>query len=404
MNEKNQPAGSTWHIPLADVDIGTAEEAAVLDVLRRGWLTMGSVTAAFEEEFAQMTGARHALAVTNCTAALHLAGLALGWKPGDEIIVPSLTFVATANAVRYTGATPVFADILSENDFSLSPEDIARRITPRSRAIIVVHYAGYPVDMPAILALASEHQLDVVEDAAHAPGASLDDRSLGTWGRIGCFSFFSNKNMTTGEGGMIVTNDDDLAERLRLLRSHGMTSLTWDRHRGHAWSYDVVAPGYNYRIDEIRSAIGRVQLSKLATNNDRRRMLDEVYCERLSESVPMVVVPYQSHPGRPAHHLRPILLPDGMDRRAFMDHLKSDGIQTSIHYPPVHQFSAYRSFNPGIDLPVTEAVARREVTLPLHPGMSFDDVGVVVAAIGNAISKYHQVTNRSLVGMTDSNV
>ncbi|HMT22032.1 MAG TPA: aminotransferase class I/II-fold pyridoxal phosphate-dependent enzyme, partial [Promineifilum sp.] len=225
---------STWRIPLADIDMGPEEEAAVLDVVRRRWLSMGETTAAFESEFGALTGARHALAVTNCTAALHLAGLALGWGPGDEVIVPSLTFVATANAVRYTGATPVFADIASLDDFSLSAVDVATRITPRTRAIVVVHYAGYAADMPAILALAEQHGLDVVEDVAHAPGASLDGRALGVWGRIGCFSFFANKNMTTGEGGMITTDDDELAARLRLLRSHGMTSLTWDRHKGHA--------------------------------------------------------------------------------------------------------------------------------------------------------------------------
>ena len=198
------------------------------------WLSMGGETAAFEADFAALTGAAHALAVTNCTAALHLAGMALGWGPGDEVIVPSLTFVATANAVRYTGATPVFADIRSEDDLSLSPDDVAARITPRTRAIVVVHYGGYAADMPALLAVAERHGLDVVEDVAHAPGGSLDGRALGTWGRIGCFSFFANKNMTTGEGGMLTTDDDGLAERLRLLRSHGMTTLTWDRHRGHA--------------------------------------------------------------------------------------------------------------------------------------------------------------------------
>jgi len=266
-----EQANPTWRIPLADVDLGPEEEAAVLDVLRRGWLSMGEVTAAFEAEFAALTGARHALAVTNCTAALHLAGLALGWGPGDEVIVPSLTFVATANAVRYTGATPVFADITGESDFSLSAQDAAERITPRTKAIIVVHYAGHAADMGAILALAERHGLAVVEDVAHAPGADLDGRALGTWGNIGCFSFFANKNMTTGEGGMVTTDDDELAARLRLLRSHGMTSLTWDRHKGHAWSYDVVAPGYNYRIDEVRAAIGRVQLAKVTAANSSPR-------------------------------------------------------------------------------------------------------------------------------------
>ena len=373
-----------WRVPLADIDLGPEEEAAVLDVLRRRWLTMGGVTAAFEADFAALTGAEHALAVTNCTAALHLAGLALGWGPGDEVIVPSLTFVATANAVRYCGATPVFADVTSADDLSLSPDDVAARLSPRTRAIVVVHYGGYAADMPALLALAGRHGLDVVEDVAHAPGASLDGRALGTWGRIGCFSFFSNKNMTTGEGGMLTTDDDALAERLRLLRSHGMTTLTWDRHRGHAFSYDVVAPGYNYRIDELRAAIGRAQLAKLPGNNRRRAQLDAAYRALLPAAAPGLALPYAAPRGVSAHHLRPALLPPGVDRTAFMTAMKERGIQTSIHYPPVHRFSYYRRAE-GPALPITEAVAAREVTLPLYPGMSAGDVEVVVAAVAEAL-------------------
>lgn len=380
-----------WRIPLADIDLGAAEEAAVLNVLRRRWLTMGGVTAEFEAEFAALTGSRHALAVANCTAALHLAGLALGWRPGDEVIVPSLTFVATVNAVRYSGATPVFADIQSEADFSLSPSDVAARITHRTRAIVVVHYAGHAADMPALLALAERYGLDVVEDVAHAPGAMLAGRPLGAWGRIGCFSFFSNKNMTTGEGGMLTTDDDAIAERLRLLRSHGMTSLTWDRHKGHAWSYDVVAPGYNYRMDEMRAAIGRVQLGKLAANNERRRTLDALYCELLADVTPAIGLPYAAPvaaPGSgtvPACHIRPILLPAEADRQRFMEAMKARGIQTSIHYPPVHHFSHYAEMGRGARLPVTEAVGAREVTLPLYPALTAADIELVGAAVAKSL-------------------
>jgi dTDP-4-amino-4,6-dideoxygalactose transaminase len=375
-----------WRIPLADIDLGPDEEAAALDVLRRRWLSMGEVTAAFEADFARLTGSRYALAVANCTAALHLAGLALGWGPGDEVIVPSLTFVATANAVRYTGAAPVFADITGEHDFSLSVGDVAGRVTSRTRAIIAVHYAGHAADMPAILALADQYGLDVVEDVAHAPGASLEGRALGAWGRVGCFSFFANKNMTTGEGGMLTTDDDALAERLRLLRSHGMTSLTWDRHRGHAWSYDVVAPGYNYRMDEMRAAIGRVQLGKLEGSNRRRRALDALYRELLPAALPAVGVPYAATRGAPACHLRPVLLPDGVDRPRFMAEMKARGIQTSIHYPPVHLFTAYRLERGSRSLPLTESAGAREVTLPLYPSMSADDVASVVAAAAESLA------------------
>lgn len=387
----------TWRIPLADVDLGPDEEAAVLGVLRRGWLTMGEETAAFEAEFARLTGARHAIAVANGTAALHLAGLALGWGQGDEVIVPSLTFVATANAVHYTGATPAFADIVNENDLGLSVADVARRITPRTRAIIAVHYAGYPVAMRPILDLARQHGLDVVEDAAHAPGASYEGRALGTWGRVGCFSFFSNKNMTTGEGGMLTTNDDDMAARLRLLRSHGMTSLTWDRHKGHAWSYDVIASGYNYRIDELRSAIGRVQLTKLTANNERRRDLDGIYRRLIADAIPGITLPYSSFTGVSSYHLRPILLPEGVNRRRFMELMKAKGIQTSIHYPPVHRFTFYRQTAAGhTTLPVTESVAERQVTLPLFPGMAVADVEFIVEAAREALNDAGQETEGSL--------
>ena len=374
-----------WKIPLADLNFDAAEETAVLNILRSQWLTMGQVTQQFEAEFAAFTGAKHALAVTNCTAALHMAGLALGWQAGDEVIVPSLTFVATANAVGYTGATPVFADIRGEQDFSIDPDAIAAQITPRTRAIIVVHYGGYACDMPRILALAEQHGLAVVEDAAHAPGSELNGRYLGTWGDIGCFSFFSNKNMTTGEGGMVTTNDDSLAEKLRLMRSHGMTSLTWDRHKGHSFNYDVVAQGYNYRIDEIRSALGRVQLQKLPGGNGRRQMLNNHYVECLQELLPQIVIPYEQHPGTSACHIRPILLPNGTNRHDFMAKMKAQGIQTSIHYPPVHTFSQYRNKKSNGELSRTTAVSQREVTLPLYPGMSKQDVEIVVRSIHKAL-------------------
>ncbi len=251
--------------------------------------------------------------------------------------------------------------------------------------------------MGAMLALAERHGLNVVEDVAHAPGATLDGRMLGTWGRIGCFSFFANKNMTTGEGGMITTEDDELAGRLRLLRSHGMTSLTWDRHRGHAWSYDVVAPGYNYRLDELRAAIGRVQLAKLPEANRRRRALDALYRELLPAAAPALGVPYQTSRGVPAGHLRPVLLPAGADRARFMDGMKARGIQTSIHYPPVHRFSYYQAREETPALPLTEAIGERVVTLPLYPGLTPGDVETVVSAVAEALAAVLETEMRPLV-------
>lgn len=378
-----------WSIPLSDLDFGAEEEAAVLQVLKSKWLTMGEVTQAFEREFASYLDVRHAIAVSSCTAALHCACLAAGLKPGDEVILPSLTFVATANAVRYTGATPIFADVVSENDLNISPDAIEKCFSPRTRAILVVHYAGYPCDMPRIIAFAEQHGLFVIEDVAHAVGASLEGRFMGSWGDIGCFSFFSNKNMTTGEGGMVVTNEDALAEKIRLLRSHGMTSLTWDRHRGRAHSYDVVELGYNYRIDEIRSAIGRVQLGRLKKNNARRRQLTRLYRKHLREFD--LLIPFEKYRGITSAHLLPIILPIGLDRPAFMEQMKARGIQTSIHFPPIHRFSVYnnKTFSPQ-PLYATEDVTAREVSLPFYPMLTDEDVTVVVRAVRDTLRDMHK--------------
>jgi dTDP-4-amino-4,6-dideoxygalactose transaminase len=315
-----------------------------------------------------------------------MACLALGIGPGDEVIVPSLTFVATANAVRYTGAQPIFADITSENDLTISLDAIKQAVTPHTKALMLMHYAGYACDMPTILQWAQEQGLMVIEDAAHAVGSFLQEKHLGTWGDAGVFSFFSNKNLSTGEGGMVVTDDDALAAQFKLLRSHGMTSLTWDRHQGHAWSYDVVTTGYNYRIDEIRSALGRVQLEKLDGNNARRSALSARYRELLAELCPALRLPFEGHRGISAHHIMPVLLPRGAQRERFMERLKEQGIQTSIHYPPVHTFSAYRQTATGaFNLPITGEVAAREVTLPLYPTMTEDQVQLVALAAARAL-------------------
>ncbi len=374
-------------IPLSDLDYGPEEEQAVLDVLRRRWLTMAAVTEEFESAFAAFSGVRHAFAVTNGTTALHLACLALGIGPGDEVIVPSLTFVASANAVLYTGADVRFADIIGPDNLNISPAAIEWQITPRTTAVLVVHYGGYPCHMSEIMELARRNGLAVIEDAAHAPGARLGGRALGTWGDVGCFSFFSNKNMATGEGGMIVTNSDVLAERIKLLRSHGMTTLTWDRHRGHASTYDVVRLGYNYRIDEIHSALGLAQLAKLPANNARRRRLTRRYWDGLQD--PMfagIEAPFQHAAGESSHHILPVLLPVGADRQTFMDDLRGLGVQSSIHYPPIHRFSYHAARYPDVVLPVTEAVAAREVTLPLYPAMTEEDVDYVLVAAATALA------------------
>jgi len=374
-------------IPLFDLDYGPEEEAAVMAVLRSRWLTMGAVTQEFEKEFAAMFGVKFAFGVSNGTHALHLACLALEIGPGDEVILPSLTFVATANAVLYTGAEVRFAEIIGPADLTISPEDVEKRITSNTKAILVMHYGGYPCRMPEILQIARDHNLTVIEDAAHAPGAALEGRSLGAWGEAGCFSFFSNKNLATGEGGMVVTDRDEVAEKIRFLRSHGMTTLTLDRHKGHAYTYDVVALGNNYRIDEIHSALGLVQLRKLRANNARRRTLTELYRMGLRQpGFEGIEVPFSLTTGQSSCHIFSILLPLDANRQVFMEAMRSQGIQTSIHYPPIHTFSYYRQRYPGLSLPVTEIVAAREVTLPLYPKMLDGDVELVLSAVKDALA------------------
>jgi dTDP-4-amino-4,6-dideoxygalactose transaminase len=365
-----------WQVPLSDVIVDDELVEAALETLRSGWWSMGPRVAEFEQAFAEFCGTEHAVAVANGTAALHLGLLALGSGQGDEVVLPSLNFVAAANAIVHTGAQPVFCDIRGPDDLNLDPGDLEDALTPRTKAVLVLHYGGYPCDMEAVSALAERAGVVVLEDAAHAPGASLNGRACGTLGAIGCFSFFANKNLPLGEGGMIVTADDGLAERLRLLRSHGMTSLTWDRHRGHASSYDVVLPGFNYRLDEVRAALGLVQLRRLPDENAARARVAARYREAL-DGADGLRMPFAEARGVPAHHLAVVLLPEGTDRQAVRTALEERGIQTSVHYPPIHTFSAYRDGSRR-PLPRTDSVAGRILTLPLYGRMTDEQVEAVV--------------------------
>ena len=376
-----------WQIPLSDIDFGKEEFDAVNQVLQSKWLTMGERTLEFESAFAKYLGAKHAFAVANGTAALHISHQVLGLKEGDEVICPSLTFVATANSILYTGATPVFADVTGYNDLNISPESIKSKITPKTKAITVVHYGGYPCDMENIQAIAREYNLFILEDAAHAPGAEINGKKMGTFGDLGCFSFFSNKNLITGEGGMIVTDNDELADKIKRMRSHGMTTLTWDRHKGHAYSYDVLDMGFNYRIDEIKAALGVVQLSKLDKNNQSRKKLVQYYREKLSD-VMNIQIPFQGYERESSFHIFPILVDPNIDVIKFRDQLKGEGIQTSMHYPPIHLFSLYKEkygYKGGY-LPLTEEIANREVTLPLYPKMGEESIEYIAQTIISVLS------------------
>lgn len=361
--------------------LGPEEEAAVLQVLRGGWLTQGPGVRAFERAFADMHGAADAVAVNSCTAALHLALAALGVGPGDEVLIPTLTFVATANAVLYVGATPVPVDIESLDQPLISLAEAAAKVTPRTRAVIVMHYAGRLADRAAWRAFARDAGLLLIEDSAHAVGVP----GAGTFGDAAAFSFYGNKNMTTGEGGMVLLRDAEARDRARRMRAHGMTSGALERLEARSARYDVVSEGWNHRLDEIRAALGLVQLGRLAEMNARRARLAERYLDRLAPLARAGLVAPDARGGVSAHHIFPVLLPEAADRDLVAAELAAAGVQTSIHYPPVHVLSRFRELWPGTRLPLSEAYHRRTLTLPLHPKMAPQDVDMVVDALEVAL-------------------
>lgn len=370
-----------WKVTLSEPDIGQEEIEAVTKVLQSKWLTMGAVTAEFERKFAKKMNVKYAFAVNNATAALHIANVALGITAGDEVICPYLTFVASANASRYTGADVVFADVISEKDLTIDPKDIEAKITSKTKAVTVVHYAGFPCCMDEIMAIAQKHNLKVIEDCAHSPFAQYkfkdgNQQYVGAIGDIGCFSFFGNKNMTTGEGGMVTTNSDELAEKIRLLRSHGMTTLTYDRHKGHARMYDVVSLGYNYRTDEIHSAIGLCQLDKVDRLNQKRRELFQGYRDVLYNKKGIILPFADRKIELSTPHIMPVFVKNNYE--SIKENLKQNGVQTSKHYNPVSNFSIYS----GSELSKININVDELMTLPLGPQMGKNDIDFVAHLLG----------------------
>lgn len=350
-------------VPLFDLRITEDDVAAVAETLRSGWLTMGPRTEAFEAAFAEHLGVRHAVALSNATAALHLAYLAAGVGPGDEVIVPAITFVAGAAAARYCGADPVLADIHGQHDLGLDPDDVDRRMTPQTKAVCAVHYAGYPAAVEALRALCASRSVTLIEDAAHSP-------HLRPTGLASIYSFFSNKVLSCGEGGLLATDDDAVAELSRRLRSHAMTSGTWDRHLGHATSYDVVGTGYNYRLDEPRAALLAARLPRLQEDIAQRRRLVRRYRNALAD-VPGLTLPFEDAAvDRSACYVMPVMVDDPSLRDPLRRHLlERHAVQTSVLYPAIHEFTAYRGQRKH-PLPRSEHAARTQLTIPLFPHLS----------------------------------
>ncbi|MDR2923334.1 MAG: DegT/DnrJ/EryC1/StrS family aminotransferase [Treponema sp.] len=369
-----------WRVQLYKINYDEREYQAVREVLDSGWLTISQKTYDFEAAFSKFLGYdTQCLAVSNCTAALHMALLVLGIGQGDEVITPALTFIADQNVTRMVGAENTLADITSMEDWSMDSKDIEARITPKTKAVMIVHYAGYACDMERIAAVCKQHNLLLIEDCAHSPGADYKGRPLGTFGDIAAFSFFGNKNIAVGEGGMVVTRNEKLFAKLKGLRSHGMSVQSFDRYKGRASSYDVESPGLNYRIHEISSALGMVQLHKLEEDNNRRKELTEHYFSRLDD-IPSITFPYRHFSrGKPNYHIMPILLSDSVDRNAIIESMKQDSIQTSIHYPAIQGFTAYR--NKVNQTPKAEYVSAHELTLPLYPSMTHEEVNIVCDAL-----------------------
>lgn len=370
----------TYKIPLFDLNFDEKEEQAVIEVLRSKWISTGPKTVEFEDKFASMFNVDFALALSNCTVSLHLALKLVGIQEDDEVICPSLTFVATCNAIRYLNAIPVFADVQSYEDLTIDPEDIERKITTKTKAIIVMHYGGFACDMDAIMKIAKKYNLKVVEDACHGPLSEYKGKKLGTIGDVGCFSFFSNKNISTGEGGMIVTNNQAYYERARLLRSHGMTSLSYERSKGHSTAYDVIELGYNYRMDDIHSAIGIVQLDKLKADLEKRAEIRKIYIEQLNQ-IDGIIVPFKDYSEFSSNYIFPIILKNSTSkkRNEIRDKLAEVGIQTSVHYPAVHRFSIYSDYY--IDLPKTDYLAENLITLPMYSSLEGNDVTFITSTL-----------------------
>lgn len=375
-----------YNIPLFNLNFDEREAKAAYDTIKSGWISTGPKCEQLEQMFVDMFKVNYAVSVTNCTDALHLCCLVCGIGAGDEVLCPSLTFAASANCIRYVGATPVFCDIVGPEHINIDPVDIEHKITSKTKAIVVVHMAGFPAKMDEIMAIARKYNLKVIEDACHGPLSEYKGKKLGTIGDCAAFSFFSNKNISTGEGGMFISNNKELADKGRLLRSHGMTTMSYQRASGHATAYDIVELGYNYRLDDIRASIAIEQLKKLSEDLNKRLRVRERYVEGLS-SIKDVIVPFKDNTEFVSNYIMPVVLLNSTreKRDRVRDAMHAAGIQTSVHYPSIHRFSTYKNLKTV--LPKTEYVSDNEITLPMYAALTNEQVDFIVSTLRNILDE-----------------
>lgn len=374
-----------YKIPLFNLNFDGKEAQAAYDTIQSGWISTGPKCEELEKMFIDMFRVNYAVSMSNCTDALHLCCLVCGVGAGDEVLCPSLTFAASANCIRYAGATPIFCDIVGPDHINIDPKEIEKKITPKTKAILVVHMAGFPCQMDEIMAIAQKHSLKVIEDACHGPLSEYKGKKLGTIGDCAAFSFFSNKNISTGEGGMFISNNKELADKARLLRSHGMTTMSYQRAGGHATAYDIVELGYNFRLDDIHAAIAIEQLKKLPGDLEARLAVRARYVERLSK-IANIIVPFADNTEFVSNYIMPIVIKKGTveDRDKIREAIHEEGIQTSVHYPAIHRFSIYKEY--GAVLPQTEYVTDHEITLPMYAALTMEQVDFICDIIDKVVN------------------
>jgi UDP-4-amino-4,6-dideoxy-N-acetyl-beta-L-altrosamine transaminase len=372
--------------------IGEEEINEVVDTLKSDWITTGPKTFKFEEMFGKKVGSQYAIAVNSCTAALHLALVAIGIGNGDEVITSPFTFAATAEVVINQNATPVFVDV-EKGTYNIDPVSIEEKITNKTKAIIPVHYAGHACQMDEIMDIAKKNDLFVIEDAAHAIGSNYKDKKIGSIGDVTCFSFYATKNITTAEGGMITTNNGELAEKMRILSLHGISKDAWKRYSSEgSWYYEILYSGYKYNMSDLQASIGIHQLKKLDQMQERREKIANFYYDSFND-VPQIITPAVKNYTKHAWHLYSIQLNTDLlniSRNDFIEALKAENIGTSVHFIPLHLHPYYKEkygFKRG-DFPITESVYDREISLPIYPKLLEKDVNDIVSAVKKIINYY----------------